>query len=526
MPERASDEPALVVDVEGFEGPLDLLLTLARQQKVDLAKISILALADQYLAFIEAAREMRLELAADYLVMAAWLAYLKSRLLLPEQHAPDGVSAEDMANALAQRLRRLEAIRQVAEQLLNRPQLGRDVFARGQPEPIAEIKQPEWSATLYDLLSAYAGRRQTKARSFVRMPQAHGLVARRGARGAGTAGRPVVGLEPARPISHRLSGRAVDGPDGAGVELRGGARTGARGPARSASAGRVYAALSAQAAGDGWRASGGMTRKDRPRNPGMGKRENEPMANVAEMRVIIERQGGASRSARKNCASSRRCCLPPRRLSTKRPWRRACRPATDVHALLLQLQKEYAPRGVNLVRVAGKWTLRTASDLAWLLTHESVVTRKLSRAAIETLAIVAYHQPVTRAEVEEIRGVTTSKGTLDVLLETGWIRLRGRRKAPGRPVTYGTNEAFLSHFGLEALTDLPGLDELKGAGLVDATLPADFAVPVPSDDPALRDDEDPLEPGDLDLGLAPPRRAQRGINRRSGDQFRVGAVPA
>jgi segregation and condensation protein B len=111
---------------------------------------------------------------------------------------------------------------------------------------------------------------------------------------------------------------------------------------------------------------------------------------------------------------------------------------------------------------------------------------------------------VTRAEIEEIRGVTTSKGTLDVLLETGWVRLRGRRKAPGRPVTYGTNEAFLSQFGLEALNDLPGLDELKGAGLIDQALPTGFAVPVPSDDPALRDDEDPLEPEDLDLGLAPP----------------------
>jgi segregation and condensation protein A len=171
LPERASDEPALVVDVEGFEGPLDLLLTLARQQKVDLAKISILALADQYLAFIEAARKLRLELAADYLVMAAWLAYLKSRLLLPEQPAPDGLSAEDLANALAQRLRRLEAIRQVAELLLNRPQLGREVFQRGQPEPIAEIKHPQWSATLYDLLSAYAGRRQMQSRAVVRMPK-------------------------------------------------------------------------------------------------------------------------------------------------------------------------------------------------------------------------------------------------------------------------------------------------------------------------------------------------------------------
>jgi segregation and condensation protein B len=179
----------------------------------------------------------------------------------------------------------------------------------------------------------------------------------------------------------------------------------------------------------------------------------------------------------------------------------------DAHALLLQLQNEYALRGVNIVRVGGKWSLRTASDLAWLLTRETAVTKKLSRAAVETLAIVAYHQPVTRAEIEEIRGVTTSKGTLDVLLETGWIRLRGRRKAPGRPVTYGTTEAFMSHFGLDAIADLPGLDELKGAGLVEKSLPAVFTMPVPSDDPALREDEEPLEPGDLDLGLVPP--AQR-----------------
>ena len=176
----------------------------------------------------------------------------------------------------------------------------------------------------------------------------------------------------------------------------------------------------------------------------------------------------------------------------------------DVKEALTALQAEYASRGVNLVRVAGKWAFRTASDLSWLLTKDSVVPRKLSRAAIETLAIVAYHQPVTRAEVEEIRGVSAAKGTLDVLLETGWVRPRGRRKAPGRPVTYGTSEAFLSHLGLEALDDLPGLDELKGSGLLDGRLPPGFTVPTPSDDPALREDEDPLEPGDLDLGLAPP----------------------
>jgi segregation and condensation protein A len=166
--ERASSEPALVVDVEGFEGPLDLLLMLARTQKVDLTKISILALADQYLAFIEEARKLRLELAADYLVMAAWLAYLKSRLLLPGAAEEPGPSAEDMALALAHRLRRLEAFRNVAAQLMNGPQFNRDIFGRGAPEPIAEVKSPEWSATLYDLLTAYTVQRQHSALARVR----------------------------------------------------------------------------------------------------------------------------------------------------------------------------------------------------------------------------------------------------------------------------------------------------------------------------------------------------------------------
>jgi len=175
----------------------------------------------------------------------------------------------------------------------------------------------------------------------------------------------------------------------------------------------------------------------------------------------------------------------------------------DVKIALAQLQADYASRGVNLVKIANKWTFRTAGDLAWLMTRESTETRKLSRAAIEVLAIIAYHQPVTRAEIEEIRGVITSKGTLDVLLETGWIRPRGRRKTPGRPLTFGTTETFLSQFTLEALTDLPGLEELKGTGLLDSRLPTGFSVPSPSDDPALREDEDPLEAGDLELTLAP-----------------------
>ncbi|MFA6265516.1 MAG: SMC-Scp complex subunit ScpB [Pseudolabrys sp.] len=197
---------------------------------------------------------------------------------------------------------------------------------------------------------------------------------------------------------------------------------------------------------------------------------------------------------------------------------RALPDGVDVKAALTALQAEYSTRGVNLVRIGKKWAFRTANDLSWLLTKETVEQRKLSRAAVETLAIIAYHQPVTRAEIEDIRGVATAAGTLDVLLKTGWIRPRGRRKVPGRPITYGTNEAFLSHFGLEEVGDLPGLDELKGSGLLEGNMPSGFSVPMPSDDAALRDDEDPLEPGDLDLGLAPAPEASSEAPERSGGE--------
>jgi segregation and condensation protein B len=165
----------------------------------------------------------------------------------------------------------------------------------------------------------------------------------------------------------------------------------------------------------------------------------------------------------------------------------------DVEAVMEELRRLYEGRGVNLVRVARRWMFRTADDLAWLLAREREEKRKLSRAAIETLAIVTYHQPVTRADIEEIRGVAVSKGALDVLMETGWVRMRGRRKAPGRPITYGTTSEFLVQFGLDAIADLPGLDELKGAGLFDGKLPVGYGLPQPDDAPTLRADEDPLD---------------------------------
>jgi segregation and condensation protein B len=165
----------------------------------------------------------------------------------------------------------------------------------------------------------------------------------------------------------------------------------------------------------------------------------------------------------------------------------------DVAALLAAVQEIYQVRGVNLLQVAGKWAFRTADDLSFLLRKEATEQKKLSRAALEVLSIIAYHQPVTRAEVEEIRGVATSKGTLDMLMEISWIKMRGRRRTPGRPVTYGTTPEFLEQFGLNEIRDLPGMAELKGAGLLSSNVPADMFIPSPCDDDALGPDEDPLD---------------------------------
>lgn len=172
-------------------------------------------------------------------------------------------------------------------------------------------------------------------------------------------------------------------------------------------------------------------------------------------------------------------------------------PSVDLGAVLTSLVEDYRGRGVELVRLADKWIFRTAADLGPRLSREVEEPRKIGRAALEALAVVAYHQPVTRAEIEQIRGVSMSKGTLDQLLEAGWIRMRGRRRTPGRPVTWGVTDTFLVHFGLESVRDLPGLDELKAAGLLDGQIPAGFRVPLPVEGDALTADEDPLEPGDL-----------------------------
>ena len=178
---------------------------------------------------------------------------------------------------------------------------------------------------------------------------------------------------------------------------------------------------------------------------------------------------------------------------------------TNVHAIMMRLRDHYATRGVHLLQMDNHWAFRTAADLSFVIRPGDQEIKKLSRAALEVLAIIAYHQPVTRAEIEEIRGVQTSKGTLDVLMEAQWVRFRGRRRTPGRPVTFGTTKDFLDHFGLEELRDLPGMEELKGAGLLTGRIPANFNVPMPGMSDELAEDEDPITAMDLEeLGLLTP----------------------
>lgn len=200
------------------------------------------------------------------------------------------------------------------------------------------------------------------------------------------------------------------------------------------------------------------------------------------------------------------------------------RNGSDIRGLLDDIAAVYAQRGVNLVRVAGKWVFRTADDLGYLLERHAVEERRLSRAALETLAIIAYHQPVTRAEIEDIRGVTTSAGTLDILMEAGWIRPRGRRRAPGKPLTYGTTDSFLAHFGLDTVKDLPGLADLRAQGLLDGHLPPDFTVPDPSVAASLMPDELPLEEEPEDAGEDQAELELDGDTEGDADGDREGAA--
>ena len=390
-----------VVDIDGYEGPIDVLLALARDQKIDLARVSILQLADQYLAFVAEARRTDLELAADYLVMAAWLAYLKSRLLLPELSGEDEPSGEEMAAALGFQLRRLEAMRDAGARLMARGRLGHDFFARGAPEAFVQVTRTVFEVSLYDLLKTYGEqRRRGQSQTLIIGPTDFHSV------------------DDALIRFRRLLGSAPDWenlwrylPD----TLGGGVR------ARSALASTFAASLELAREGA---LDPAPERRLRPHIPARpeprGRRTVMSGVDAQHLRLLEAILFAAADP------------VPERVLADR------LAEGADVGTLLEHLGAHYAGRGVNLVKAGQAWALRTAPDLAQFLTRETKVERRLSRAAVEILAIIGYHQPVTRAEIEEIRGVGLSRGTLDMLFEQGWIRPKGRRRTPGRPVTWGT----------------------------------------------------------------------------------------
>ncbi len=391
-------------------------------------------MADQYLDFIAARRRLDLEIAADYLVMAAILAYLKSCLLLPPAPRDDEPTPRELALGLRHRLALLEAMQRAGRRLMARPLLGREVFARGAPEELAIVAVPRWQIGLYEFLRAYGDvHRRQGARVLPIEPSAFQSVQEAFARLARLLGRAVNWRE----LSSFLP------PAPAGDEAR-----------RSHLAASFAAALELARLGPGRAA------------PATGVRPD-----LAAPRRV--RCGGAAVSDRvRQLRLVEALLFAAAEPLTEEALRARLGPEADLPELLRALAANFEGRGVDLVRLAGGWAFRTAPDLAEALRVERPVSRKLSRAAVETLAVVAYHQPVTRAEIEEIRGVGLAKGTLDTLIEAGWVRPRGRRISPGRPLLWVTTPGFLAHFGLDSLADLPAADELRAAGLLDLAPPA------------------------------------------------------
>ena len=466
-----SDAPdSLVLHLEGFDGPLDLLLDLARAQKVDLAKISILALVEQYLAVIESARRVRLELAAEWLVMAAWLTWLKSRLLVPAG-PDDAEEAGDAASILAARLRDLSAIRTAAAWLGKRPQLGQEVFARGAPEDHTEIDRSRFSLDLSALVRAYltAVRRGTKAKRYraraLTLWTVQDALRRLGA---------LVGTLPDWTSLEQFLPETLTGPHraagGNGLHLAGRAGDGARRRGDAATGPGVWPDSGACRPRRG--RGGGMS--DLPDPPPDAPAEAAETATPSPETAPVASEAATSPPETAPVASDA-AAVPPDEHSvrlaealvfssaapvTQRALRQLLPQGMDADAVIEALRTRYAGSGVELVEVAGGVQFRTAPDLAPLLRKVVEVPRRLPRVAMETLAIIAYHQPVTRPEIEEIRGTALSQQTLDTLLEGNLIAPKGRRESPGRPTLWGTTPQFLAQFGLHDLRDLPRREDL------------------------------------------------------------------
>ena len=357
------------VDIENYNGPLDILLDLAKAQKVNL------------------------EIASEYLLMATWLAYLKSKLLLPGTPEEE-FKVQEVAEKLKLQLKKLELIRLLSDQMLKRKRLGREIRFRGSRPGIKPIYNSELKVNLFELLKTYSTIIMTKDFQRINIPKL-----------------PVFTTEEGIKTIKEFFGKLID-----------------------------------------WKKLNDLI----PKNMKEGaKYKSTGKAGIFAGSLELVKEGSLRIKQDKLYDD----IYIKEKISKK----------TDVEKALLKLQSEYSNRGINLVCISKKWSFRTSPNLSKLMIQEKTIEKKLSRAAIETLAIIVYHQPVTRAEIEEIRGVAFGTNTLEILMELNWVKPGGRKDVPGKPIQYITTDDFLSHFNLQKLSDLPTVDELGAAGLIDST---------------------------------------------------------
>ena len=418
---------SISVDIPNFSGPLEVLLDLAKSQKVDLTEISITKLADQFLFFIKETKNLNLETASEYLLMATWLAYLKSKLLLPEDD-DDDFKALEVAEKLKLQLKKLELIRLLSDQMLQRKRIGVNIFYRGMKGGIRSINTPLYDINLYELLKTYSNLKMQKAFQTINIPKLPVLTTEEGIKH--------IKLNLDQLNDWKKIEKLIPEYYFKNKKMK---RTGFAG---------IFAAcleLTKEGSVNLMQKKINTIKKKKnnivkfPRNISKIERQVEAILFAASEPLDIE-------TIEKRIQSS-----------------------ANIQKILDNIKSDYDPRGINLVCIKGKWSFRTAADLSKLMSLQKSTQKKLSRATIETLSIIVYHQPVTRSEIEEIRGVAFATNTLEILLELDWARPAGRKDVPGKPIQYATTENFLNHFNIQKLSDLPTVDELSSAGLIDSS---------------------------------------------------------
>ena len=433
------DSKLFEVNLNNYNGSLDLLLDLAKAQKVNLEDISITKLADQFHEFITSAKNLNLEIASECLLTATWLAYLKSKLLLPESDEEE-FKVLEVAEKLKLQLKKLELIRLLSDQMFKRKRLGRDVFFRGINGSIKSIYNTKYSLTLYELLKSYSSIVMTRDFQKINIPKLPVFTTEDGIK---TIKKFFGKFLTWKKLDHFIPSNFKSGKNNI----------------KTGKAGIFSGSLELAKEGN-------LVIKQE-------KLFDDIYIKEVKWRKILKKKINNIVTFNSNLTEGEReveaiifAAAEPLDVDTIVS---KISKKVNIKKTLDKLQQIYAPRGFNLICISNKWSFRTSANLSNLMSSQTTVTKKLSRAAIETLSIIVYNQPVTRAEIEEIRGVAFGTNTLDILMELDWVKPNGRKDVPGQPIQYATTDEFLSHFSLQKLSDLPTIDELSSAGLIDNT---------------------------------------------------------